>query len=142
MILPIKSHVSAACVHTNTTPKRGTAAFQIGQCGRRHRVHHRQHCFGIMQAVLQRFGAKELRQRHDHRTDLPNRHISHHRLKTLGQHHRHTVARVNALLGQDMAQSMGGGLQLGKAVGQCWRVSAVGDDRHAVGTVAMAGPTR
>ena len=80
----IKTYIAAACVNAYAQAQRGTTAFQLGHGGRGHGVHHRQHCLRVLQAVLQGFRAKQLRQRHDHGAHLPNRHVGHHGLETLG----------------------------------------------------------
>ena len=72
----------------------------------------RQHCFAVLQAVFQRFGAKEHRKRHGNRPHLQNRHIGHCRLETLVHHNGHPVTAPYAQIGQGVGKAIGLGLQL------------------------------
>ena len=70
-----------------------------------------------MQAVFQRFRAKQQREGHGHRAHLQHGDIGHRGLKPLRQHNRHAVTALNAQAYQNMAQRISRLLQLRIAEG-------------------------
>ena len=127
-------------VHVQQGLQRGAVGLQGLHRGGRNVVHHGQHGLRILQAKQQSLGAKELRQGHDHRAHLPQRHEGHRGFETLGQHHGHAVATLHAQRGQLLAHGVGPGLQFGKAVVACGGIGLVADDGHAL-AVVVRGPT-
>ncbi len=79
-------------------------------------VHQGQHGRAVLQAELERFRAKQLRQRHGHGPHLQHRHVGHRRFKTLRQNNGDAIPVPHAQQSQGIRQAVGRLGQLGIGV--------------------------
>ena len=113
-----------------------------------HRVHVGQRAFvaqgqanaGVLQAVLQRLRAEQLRQRHGDGAQLQHGDVGDRRFKALRHHDGHAVAARHAQAHQRVRQAIGAGLQLG--IGMILAASArlVCDDSYSFRSIVAARP--
>ena len=91
--------------------QRGAARAHRVHVGQRAFVAQRQAGAGILQAVFQRLGAEQLRQRHGDGAQLQHGDVGDRRFKALRHHDGHAVAARHAQAHQRVRQAIGAGLQ-------------------------------
>ena len=95
--------------------RRATRAHGL-DAGSRGFIANRQHSVAVLQAVLQRFGAKQNRQRYGHCAHLQHRHVGDRRFKALRQDDGDAVTPFHAEFSEQIGKFVGGLVELAVAV--------------------------
>jgi len=127
-------------------------ANKCAQCGaaRTHFLHvrnrlliaDRNDSLAVLQAIFQRLGPEQDRQRHRDGAHLENCHVGNRGLEALRHHHRHAVTSLDAQRHEHIAQRIGAHLQFQVRQELCARARPVGADRRALDRVGLARPAR